>query len=164
MYYPGADLALSVDAAARELVKAEGAIQLVKSGLWIVPGLLLSTTRKADKVDDGGDAPKGAAGFRSFDAFKRAQGPAGPGMHWHHVVEQTPGNLGRFGAETVHNTGNLIRVEAGTHGKISGFYLSTQEQVTGSSSLTVRQWLSAQSFEKQQEFGTQVLKQFGVLK
>jgi hypothetical protein len=57
------------------------------------------------------EAVRGAAqatsqGFRSFSAFKRAMGPAGPGQHWHHIVEQTPGNIARFGSETIHSTGN----------------------------------------------------------
>lgn len=38
-------------------------------------------------------------GFRSFSSFKRAQGRAGPGKQWHHIVEQTPGNVSRFGPE-----------------------------------------------------------------
>jgi hypothetical protein len=33
--------------------------------------------------------------------LKNALGLAGPGQHWHHIVEQTPGNIGRFGAEAV---------------------------------------------------------------
>jgi len=103
-------------------------------------------------------ASKGA-GFRSFDAFKRAQGPAGPGMHWHHVVEQTPGNLGRFGAETVHNTGNLVRVDAATHGRISAYY-SSKQRFTGD--MTVREWLSTKSFQEQAEFGAQTMRKFGV--
>jgi hypothetical protein len=50
----------------------------------------------------------GTQGYRSFRAFKRAMGPAGPGKAWHHIVEQTPSNLAKFGNETIHNTGNLI--------------------------------------------------------
>ncbi len=71
--------------------------------------------------------------------------------------------MGRFGATAVHNTGNLIRVDATIHGQISGFYSSILPQVTGSTSLTVRQWLSTQSFEAQQAFGRDILSFFGVL-
>jgi len=101
------------------------------------------------------------AGFGSFHAFKSAVGPAGHGMQWHHVVEQTRGNLARFGPQAIHNTGNLVRVELDVHRQISGFYSSIQPQVTGSTSMTVRQWLSTQSMAAQQEFGFQMLKQLG---
>src|SRR5207247_2094780 len=40
-----------------------------------------------------------AQSFGSFSSFRRAMGSAGPNMSWHHIVEQTPGNLARFGAE-----------------------------------------------------------------
>jgi len=102
-------------------------------------------------------------GFRSFEAFKRVVGAAGSNQQWHHIVEQTAGNVGRFGSTAVHNTGNLVRLETGVHRQISGFYSSIQPQVTGSSSLTVRQWLGGQTFEAQQDFGRQLLQQFGGL-
>lgn len=84
-------------------------------------------------------------------------------MHWHHIVEQTPGNVARFGPEAIHSTENLVRLDAAVHTKISGFYSSIRPQVTGSSSLTVREWLSSQAFEAQEKFGQQILKQFGGL-
>lgn len=94
-------------------------------------------------------------------ALTRALGPAGPGQHWHHIVEQTPGNIARFGPQAVHNTQNVVRLDAAAHARISGFYSSIQPQVTGSTTMTVRQWLSTQSFEAQQAFGQQILRQFG---
>lgn len=100
-------------------------------------------------------------GFRSFSAFRRAMGPAGPGQAWHHIVEQTPGNLARFGPEAIHNTGNLVRLPhgAGTvHARVSGFYSSIRADITGSTSLTVRQWLSTQSFDAQFAFGQRALQ------
>jgi len=51
--------------------------------------------------------------YRSFTAFKRAEGAAGNGMAWHHIVEQTPGNVKRFGAEAIHNTENLVKLPHG---------------------------------------------------
>jgi hypothetical protein len=83
-------------------------------------------------------------------------------MEWHHIVEQTAGNVERFGAQAVHNTGNLVRVGATIHREIIGFYSSIQPQVTGATALTIRQWLGTQSMTTQQEFGTQMQKQFGV--
>ena len=91
----------------------------------------------------GDDIAKGRAqGFNSFSAFKRAMGPAGTGQAWHHVVEQTPGNIATFGNQTVHNSGNLIKLPhgAGTiHARVSGHYSSIQPFTNGQ---TVRQWLS----------------------
>jgi hypothetical protein len=97
-------------------------------------------------------------GFRSYSAFKQAMGPAGEGLSWHHIVEQTPGNISRFGPEVVHSTGNIMRLEAATHTRLSGFYSSIQERFTGSSTLRVRQWLATQSFEEQVAFGAQALE------
>jgi hypothetical protein len=98
--------------------------------------------------------------FQSFSAFKYAMGPAGPGRHWHHIVEQTPGNVARFGEEAIHNTENLVRLDVTTHRQISAFYSSHQPQVTGSTSMTVREWLSTQSLQAHREFGQQALEQF----
>lgn len=97
-------------------------------------------------------------GFRSFSAFKRAMGPAGPGQAWHHIVEQTPGNLARFGNETIHTTGNLMKLPHGAgsiHARVSGYYSS----FTGGQ--TVRQWLGTQSYQAQYDFGIQTLRNFG---
>jgi hypothetical protein len=96
-------------------------------------------------------------GYRSFAAFKRAEGAAGTGLQWHHVVEQTPANVARFGAENIHNTANVVRVEVAVHRRISGYYSSIRPFTSG---LTVRQWLSGQSLEAQREFGEQILRQF----
>jgi hypothetical protein len=104
-------------------------------------------------------APAIAQGFQSFSSFKRAMGPAGDGQHWHHIVEQTPGNVSRFGAQAIHTGQNLVRVAAGVHQKISAYYSSKQAFTDGQ---TVRQWLSGQSLEQQRAFGQQVMEKFGV--
>ncbi|MEZ5515430.1 MAG: hypothetical protein R3F58_16330 [Steroidobacteraceae bacterium] len=112
--------------------------------------------------DDAVAARVGAAlgqGFRSHSALTRALGPAGPGRQWHHIVEQTPGNIGRFGAEAIHNTGNVVRLDATNNGRISGFYSSIQPFTGGQ---TVRQWLGTQSFDEQVRFGLDTLRRFGV--
>jgi len=100
-------------------------------------------------------------GFSSFSAFKREMGPAGPGQAWHHIVEQTPGNVTRFGAESLHNTGNLITLPHGAgsiHARVSGYYSSIQPFTGGQ---RVRTWLSTQNFQAQSDFGFQVLKNHG---
>ncbi|MBW8371474.1 MAG: RHS repeat-associated core domain-containing protein [Thiobacillus sp.] len=102
-----------------------------------------------------------AQGFRSFDAFKRAAGPAGQGQQWHHVVEQTPKNVGTFGPEAVHNSQNLVKVPTEIHQKISGHY-SSKPPFTYPQ--TVREWLGTQSFDAQREYGMKILKDYGALK
>jgi hypothetical protein len=100
-------------------------------------------------------------GFSSFSAFKRAMGNAGEGKAWHHIVEQTPSNVVKFGAENIHNTNNLMKLphgKASIHAKISGYYSSKQFFTGGK---TVREWLSTQSYEYQYNFGIQKLKEFG---
>lgn len=103
-------------------------------------------------------------GFQTFGEFKRTMGVAGAGLAWHHIVGQTTSNLQRFGAEAIHNTGNLVRLEHGTgsiHQEITNFYNSVQPELTGTNTLTVRGWLGTQSFAEQQDFGIRVIIAFG---
>jgi len=95
----------------------------------------------------------GHRAWGSFNGFKSAMGSAGNGKEWHHIVEQTPGNAKRFGGEALHNTENIIALDKKLHDKVSAFYSGIRLIVTKSSTLTVRQWLSTQSYEAQREFG-----------
>jgi RHS repeat-associated protein len=101
-----------------------------------------------------------ARGYKSFKAFKRAAGPAGAGLEWHHIIEQHAANVARFGAEAIHSAGNLIRVPEQIHRRISGYY-GSKDFFTGG--LKVRDWLKIQAEEEQLEFGLKVLRDFGVL-
>ncbi len=99
-------------------------------------------------------------GFSSFDAFKYAFGRAGDGMAWHHIVEQTKGNIAKFDSQSIQNTNNLIKLEHGSgtiHNKVSAYYSSKQFFTNGQ---TVRQWLSTQSFEDQFQFGVNTITTF----
>jgi hypothetical protein len=80
-------------------------------------------------------------------------GSAGKGKQWHHIVEQTPGNMKRFGGEALHNTENVTALNKALHTRVSAFYSSKSWKVTGSQSLTVRDWIGTQSYEAQREFG-----------
>jgi hypothetical protein len=96
-------------------------------------------------------------GFNSFREFKDAYGPAGSGYAWHHIVEQTPSNIAKFGPERIHNINNLIKLPHGAgshHALITGFYSSKQAFTNG---LTIRQWLSTKSFAEQYEFGINII-------
>jgi hypothetical protein len=103
-------------------------------------------------------------GFKTFGEFKRVMGAAGTGQAWHHIVGQTTSNLQRFGAQSIHNTGNLVRLAHGKgsiHQEITNFYNSVQPDLTGASDITVREWIGTQSFEEQQDFGVRVIRAFG---
>ncbi len=117
---------------------------------WVAP---------APRVELAEGAAQGASAS-SFGAFKNALGPAGEGMQWHHIVEQTPGNLARFGSGPIQNTGNLIRLDTVVHQQILAAFTRRSQPFTGGA--TVRQWLSTQSFESQQQFGQELLLRFGV--
>ncbi|MEQ3221667.1 hypothetical protein AAA116_19950, partial [Butyricimonas virosa] len=94
-------------------------------------------------------------GFHSFSAFKRAMGNAAEGNQWHHIVGQHADNVRKFGAESIHNTNNLVEIPKELHHKINGHYNSTR---FGTQGLTVRDWLKTQSFEAQYEYGMDVLQ------
>ncbi|RKG87627.1 hypothetical protein D7W82_13125 [Corallococcus sp. CA049B] len=106
-------------------------------------------------ANGGGPTPPAGAprGWGSFSGFKKALGPAGPGKEWHHIVEQTPGNVQRFGPQALHNTENVIPLDKRLHTDVSGFFSSVRRAITQSNTQTVRQWLSTQSYEAQREFG-----------
>ena len=98
-------------------------------------------------------------GYSSFDAFKKDFGkrPFGgdPDSEWHHVVEQRAGNTNAFGMERIQNPDNIVGIETRIHNKISYFYSSKVRVISGE--LTIREWLSTQSFEEQYEFGMRIL-------
>ena len=96
-------------------------------------------------------------GFSSYSKFKKAYGRAGDGMEWHHIVEQRPTNISRFGTKTIHNIDNMKALPTDVHRKISGHYSSKYMNTN----LTVREWLNDKSFDFQYEYGKNVLKWYG---
>ncbi|RYZ42723.1 MAG: hypothetical protein EOO71_06690 [Myxococcaceae bacterium] len=131
------------------------------------PGAAIILQRVDDSAAAGGDEEDGALSasmssgpraYSSYKSFRRGMGPAGEGREWHHVVEQTDGNVARFGPKAIHNTENVLPIEKELHSKVSAFYSSKRQFLTGSDSLTVRQWIGAQSFEAQRAFGLRVIE------
>lgn len=100
----------------------------------------------------------GGIGYRNMEAFVKVHGKAGPGMEWHHIVEQHAANIEKFGPEAIHNTANLMRMEVSIHRKISGYYSRKPEQFGG---LRVRDWVKTQSFDDQFDFGVTIVRRFG---
>ena len=129
-------------------ISASGAV------VALAPGVAWATTNAMS--GGSGTTPKAATvGFKSYGAFKRSMGPAGPGKEWHHIVEQTEGNVKAFGPGRIHSTENVIPLDKDLHEAVSAFYSSKQAFTGG---LTVRKWLATQSWEAQREFGLALIK------
>ncbi|WP_241758323.1 hypothetical protein [Myxococcus landrumensis] len=152
-------LSLSVNGMARMSLVAVpvGRAAAVLSG---GPVAAIILQRVGEGADSGSTPPSGLTGaksYSSFKSFKRAMGPAGPGKEWHHIVEQTDGNVGRFGSKAIHNEKNIVALDKDLHTRVSAFYSSIQYRVTGSRTMTVRDWMRSQSFEAQRDFGLRAL-------
>jgi hypothetical protein len=120
----------------------------------LAPGAVAMSAGSASGVGTSAAAQKpGFRAWKSHSGFSKAMGKAGPGKEWHHIVEQTPGNVQRFGPESIHNTDNVIPLDKGLHTRVSAVYSSIRRLISGSGTLTVRQWLSTQSYEMQRDFG-----------
>ncbi len=119
----------------------------------LAPGAVAMAARGMGGGTTGKARPTGYRAWGSFSGFKQAMGSAGKNKEWHHIVEQTPGNVKRFGPEALHNIENVIPLDKGLHTRVSALYSSIRRSITGSNTLTVRQWLSTQSYEAQRKFG-----------
>ena len=135
----------------------EGTIRLVAAP-HVVAMAALSGGAGSPPPNRGRFLPNGHRAWGSFSGFKSAMGPAGKGKEWHHLVEQTKGNVKRFGGEAIHNTENIIALDKPLHDDVSAFYSSIQWTATKSSRLTVRKWLSTQSYDAQREFALLALE------
>ncbi|MNE32162.1 hypothetical protein D3C80_1257600 [compost metagenome] len=119
---------------------------------WAAGGIAALELTPFDEVADAIRANK-----RAFRSFKTLNGPAGPGMEWHHVVEQHTDNILKFGHEVIQNSDNLIRLDVGIHRKITGHYNSR-----GPKGFSLnRDYVKALSFNEQREYGLQIMRQMG---
>ena len=133
--------------------------QFIETGADLTIGAGIGKAVGLDgKAFKGGS--KVGKGYSSFAAFKKAEGAAGDGMAWHHIVEQNADNIAKFGAEKIHNTKNLIKLPHGKgsiHAKVSGYYSSIYQN-TG---MRVRDYVNTLSYDEQYKFGIEILKRFG---
>jgi hypothetical protein len=160
-HFPGSAVAGASRAGVR-LARLEQVKAVTVSGGIItlsLPATAVAMVAKGSSPATASAAGGGVSAWGSFSALKRARGPAGQGKQWHHVVEQTDGNVQRFGPQALHNTENVIALDEAVHQRISAYYSSKDPFFTGA--LTVRQWLSNQSFQAQRDFGIKVLMGFG---
>ncbi len=157
-----------------EVIRERGAFNA--SGRLVIPGTLMGLSAGASSMQFSSQlsslgrfsssrnfalSQQSSIGYNSFSAFKQAYGSAGKGLSWHHIVEQTPSNLSRFGAQRIHNINNSVRLPSGSgsfHNRLSGYYSSKQLFTEG---LTVRKWLQPQSFQNQYNFGINRLRDMG---
>jgi hypothetical protein len=123
-----------------------------------LPATAVAMAAQGSRGTAAGVSPVGFSSWGAFSGLKSALGSAGPGKQWHHIVEQTPGNVERFGPHALHNTQNVIPLEEGLHTQVSAFYSRKLLRITGSRELTVRQWLSTQSYTAQRAFGLQAIE------
>ncbi|NOK15667.1 SitA5 family polymorphic toxin [Corallococcus carmarthensis] len=126
----------------------------------LAPGAVAMAAKATGGSASAKARPSGYRAWGSFSGFKKAMGPAGMNKEWHHIVEQTPGNVKRFGPQALHNTENLIPLDKRLHSDVSAFFSSIRRDITGSP-LTVRQWLSTQSYEAQRDFGLLAIENVG---
>ena len=161
---PGANVVANIRAAAElgaiavslgnDEIQINRAIEFVEKGPYTLDQL---------QVDGKGDS------FSSFDDFKKtslleamlkAYGAAGPGKEWHHMVEQGGDNETKFSPEQLQSTSNIVPLPGPVHDLVTAEYAKEYDQ----SGVTVREWLSGQSFEAQREEGIKILRSLGIVK
>lgn len=109
-------------------------------------------------------AKNAGRGYSTFEAFKRAEGVAGNGRAWHHIVSQRDINVAKFGAQRIHNTNNIVNLPHGSgtwHNRITGFF-NTKNPLSpigriNTNDMTFGQWVAQKSFQEQYEWGLKVM-------
>jgi hypothetical protein len=64
----------------------------------------------------------------------------------------------RFGAAAIHNTKNVVAVPVSVNSQLNALYSSIRVDITGSSTLRVREWLATKSFDFNRKFGLKALQ------
>jgi hypothetical protein len=114
--------------------EAETVIVSVNEGSLriVLPAQVMTmAARGSSSSSNGGNTYRA---WESHRGLTKALGSAGKGKQWHHIVEQTPGNIARFGPEAIHNTENVIPINEGIHRAISGYYSSSRSFTGGADS------------------------------
>jgi hypothetical protein len=128
----------------------------------LTPGAAWATTNAMVGSRGGGSTvpPKGRVWFKNHKALVKALGSAGKDKEWHHIVEQNPTNMARkdIGPQRIHTPDNVVPLDKELHWKINAHYSSIRQSLTNSKTLTIREWLSTQSFEEQRAYGLRVVR------
>jgi len=83
-------------------------------------------------------------------------GSAGPKREWHHIVEKRLAENGRFPAELIHSTDNIINLPVDVHRRINAIMSSARRQGEG---VTMRRWMERLSFGEQYNIGIDLIVQ-----
>jgi uncharacterized protein RhaS with RHS repeats len=152
-----AEMQLDIAERALELVNSSPSDFAVNEGLSLLGNVTVGGGKQVANAGNGllgklGSPLRGGVGYKSFEAFKAAQGPAGAGKVRGHLVEQCQANCTRasFPSRMINNTKNVIKMPKEVNQAMANFYSSKQPFTGGK---TVRDWLNGQSFKKQLEFG-----------
>jgi len=122
-------------------------------------GKLAKAGKAAMAADDAAQTVWGASrasrGFKTFDELKKFLGSPGEGNVWHHIVEQS--KIDKFGANAIHNVDNVIPITEKLNSELNALYSSIRPDITGSDTLTIREWLNSKTLQQNYDFGVWAL-------
>jgi len=154
LIYLGVETFLSVVDASRELKRATDKATTPEE-------LVHAGQRFANRVGPG------AAWLLGGSSGGGLTGGHQPGEHWtgerggrcrRHHRHLPACHGGRHGGSGNGRRGSLSRCRFRLHTQLSAFYSRKRFFITNSENLTVREWLSTQSFEAQRQFGLQAIE------
>lgn len=96
-------------------------------------------------------------GFSSFWKLKQSLPAAKAGYDIHHIVEQSQIQRSGFAPELIHNPDNVVEIERSVHKLITAHYNSNMYEGI---KMTVRDYLTGQSYEAQREYGLKMIEIF----
>jgi hypothetical protein len=135
--------------------------QAVADGLMNAKTWLNSTFGTGNGLPGPGKPGWNDTGYKNFDQLKKAyeavHGKLGKNQELHHIVERSQMKNSRsgFSSYAVNNSRNVVAVSKDLNAAINKYYSSKPRGQFGD--LTVRDWLTGQSFEAQYKFGLEVL-------
>ena len=90
--------------------------------------------------------------------LEKVLGPAKPGFHYHHIVEQGSG----FSEAELNSTENVVQIPEMLHNEVSAEYQSVR--LHGGVRQSLRSYLRGKSFEVHRAEGLRVLQELGIIK
>ncbi|MEM9489708.1 MAG: hypothetical protein AAGC55_11215 [Myxococcota bacterium] len=142
--------------------KLRRALVTIAGGLALVVCVSVGCNAVDEFLDTDDAPPSGVDCYSSFESFKGAMRRAGKQLprdqEWHHIVNQNPTNTRRF-PKRLHCTDNLIALPTNIHRQVSGHYSSKQDW---SRPKTVREVVSAMSWDEQHTYGLRLLRRYRI--
>jgi len=97
----------------------------------------------------------GYPSYRGTNSWVSANGSAGPGMHWEHIVEQSQIAKSGFDPRIINHPRNIEAVPGNVNLAKNGYYGSITSFSKG---MKVRDWLAGASYDQQYDFGSFILR------